>query len=54
MSQQTAPAIFFHADAVESKGKDIVGRRSAGQSFLKGFLEHAGRRDPDQDGSQSF
>ncbi|MFT5066137.1 MAG: glycosyltransferase involved in cell wall biosynthesis [Yoonia sp.] len=42
MSQLTPPAIFFHADAVESKGKDIVGRRSAGQSFLKGFLKHAG------------
>lgn len=42
MTQKSPPAIFFHADAVESKGKDIVGRRSAGQSFLKGFLAHAG------------
>ncbi len=38
----TKPAIFFHPDAVETKGKDIVGRRSSGQSFLKGFLAHAG------------
>ena len=36
----TSPAIFFHADAVESAGKDLVGRRSAGQSFLRGFLQH--------------
>jgi len=34
------PAIFFHPDAIESQGKDLVGRRSAGQSFLRGFLEH--------------
>ncbi len=34
------PAIFFHPDAIETKGKDLVGRRSAGQSFLKGFLKH--------------
>lgn len=40
MTRSTPPAIFFHPDAVETKGKDIVGRRSAGQSFLKGFLAH--------------
>jgi starch synthase len=34
------PAIFFHADAVEGEGKELVGRRSAGQSFLRGFLQH--------------
>ena len=36
----TGPAIFFHPDAVEGAGKDLVGRRSAGQSFLRGFLSH--------------
>lgn len=36
----TNSAIFFHPDAVETKGKDIVGRRSAGQSFLRGYLKH--------------
>ena len=36
----TGPAIFFHADAIEGAGKDVVGRRSAGQSFLRGFLAH--------------
>lgn len=36
----TGPAIFFHADAIEGAGKDLVGRRSAGQSFLRGFLAH--------------
>lgn len=35
-------ALFFHADAVESKDKEIVGRRSSGQSFLKGYLRHVG------------
>lgn len=35
-------AIFFHPDAIESAGKDLVGRRSAGQSFLKGYLTHTG------------
>ncbi len=34
------PAIFFHPDAIETGGGDLVGRRSAGQSFLKGFLRH--------------
>lgn len=33
-------AYFFHSDAIESKGSDLVGRRSAGQSFLRGYLEH--------------
>ncbi len=37
----TAPAIFFHSDAVETEGKDLVGRRSAGESFLRGWLAHA-------------
>ncbi|MCB5199351.1 glycosyltransferase family 4 protein [Loktanella sp. TSTF-M6] len=36
----TGPAIFFHSDAIEGEGKDLVGRRSAGQSFLRGFLRH--------------
>ena len=36
----TGPGIFFHADAIEGEGKDLVGRRSAGQSFLRGFLAH--------------
>ena len=37
------PAIFFHPDAVESNGAKLVGRRSAGQSILNGFLKHASR-----------
>lgn len=40
MMRENPPAIFFHPDAVETKGKEIVGRRSSGQSFLKGFLKH--------------
>jgi len=35
-------AIFFHPDAVEGSGRDLVGRRSAGSGFLKGWLAHAG------------
>ena len=37
MPDQT-PAIYFHQDAIEGKGRDLVGRRSAGSSFLKGWL----------------
>jgi alpha-maltose-1-phosphate synthase len=40
MTMGVTPAIYFHPDAVEGTGKDLVGRRSAGQSFLKGFLRH--------------
>ncbi|MFZ3584637.1 hypothetical protein ACOI1H_21120 [Loktanella sp. DJP18] len=36
----TGPALFFHADAVEGAGKDLVGPRAGGQSFLRGFLAH--------------
>jgi glycosyltransferase involved in cell wall biosynthesis len=35
-------AIFFHPDQVEGGGRDLVGRRSAGSSFLAGWLAHAG------------
>lgn len=34
-------AIFFHSDAIESETADLVGRRSAGQSFLRGFMAHS-------------
>jgi len=34
------PAIFFHPDAIESKDTELVGRRSAGQSFARAFLEN--------------
>lgn len=37
---QSSTAIFFHADAIEGEGKDLVGRRSAGQSFMRGYFEH--------------
>ncbi len=40
MTTINQPAIFFHPDAIESEGKELVGRRSSGQSFLKGFLNH--------------
>jgi hypothetical protein len=43
--QSDANAIYFHPDAIEGQGRDLVGRRSAGQSFLKGFLAHGGGAD---------
>ncbi|WP_373354957.1 glycosyltransferase family 4 protein [Pseudoroseicyclus sp. CXY001] len=33
-------ALYFHPDQIEGEGRDLVGRRSAGESFLKGWLEH--------------
>jgi len=35
-----ATAILFHPDAIESEGASLVGRRSSGQSFLRGYLDH--------------
>lgn len=35
-----ATAIYFHPDQVEGQGRDLVGRRSAGEGFLKGYLAH--------------
>jgi glycosyltransferase involved in cell wall biosynthesis len=35
-----ATAIYFHPDQIEGQGRDLVGRRSAGESFLKGYLAH--------------
>ena len=35
------PAIYYHPDAIESKGSTLVGRRSAGQSILNGFCQYA-------------
>lgn len=40
MATTALPAFYFHPDAVETKGKDLVGRRSAGQTALRGFLDH--------------
>lgn len=42
MASASRSALFFHPDAIEGKGKDLVGRRSAGQSFLRGYLRHMG------------
>jgi len=33
-------AIFYHSDAIETEGTELVGRRAAGQSFLRGYLDH--------------
>lgn len=33
-------AILYHSDAIEKEGADLVGRRSAGQSFLRAYLKY--------------
>ncbi|NCO85286.1 MAG: glycosyltransferase family 4 protein [Rhodobacterales bacterium] len=40
MNSTATPALYFHPDQIEGEGRDLVGRRSAGQSFLAGFLRH--------------
>ena len=35
-----ATAIYFNPDQVEGKGRALVGRRSAGEGFLKAYLAH--------------
>ncbi len=35
-----ATAIFFNPDQIEGKERGLVGRRSAGEGFLKGYLAH--------------
>lgn len=40
MPGKPIPAIYFHPDQVEGAGRDLVGRRSAGESFLKGWLRN--------------
>lgn len=34
-------AIFFHPDGYDTTGAQLMGRHSAGESFLRGFLRHA-------------
>ncbi|MGZ9812525.1 glycosyltransferase family 4 protein [Pseudoroseicyclus sp. H15] len=37
----TSPAaLYFHPDQIEGAGRDLVGRRSAGEGFLKGWLQY--------------
>ena len=40
-ARPSTPALFFHPDQIEGAGRDLVGRRSAGSSFLAGWLAHA-------------
>jgi glycosyltransferase involved in cell wall biosynthesis len=42
MTETGGTAIYFHPDAIEGEGRELVGRRSAGSSFLRGYLAHAG------------
>ncbi|NDV02515.1 glycosyltransferase family 4 protein [Pseudoroseicyclus tamaricis] len=37
----TSPAaLYFHPDQIEGEGRDLVGRRSAGEGFLKAWVRH--------------
>jgi glycosyltransferase involved in cell wall biosynthesis len=38
----TNAAIFMHADAFDTTGEKLLGRHSAGESFLRGFIRHSG------------
>src|SRR5690606_21233719 len=33
--------LYFHRDAYDTRGARLMGRHSAGESFLRGFLRHA-------------
>ncbi len=37
----TNAAIYIHADAIDTTGPRLMGRHSAGESFLRGFIRHA-------------
>lgn len=34
------PCLYFHPDAYTTKGRKVMGRHVAGESFLKGYLNH--------------
>ena len=34
------PCLYFHPDAYTTKGRKVMGRHVAGESFLKGYLGH--------------
>src|SRR5689334_5316077 len=36
----TNAAIFFHPNGFDTSGTTLLGRHSAGESFLRGFLRH--------------
>lgn len=37
----TNAAIYIHTDAFDTRGERLMGRHSAGESFMRGFLRHA-------------
>ena len=34
------PCLYFHPDAYTTKGRKVMGRHVAGESFLRGYLDH--------------
>ena len=34
-------ALLFHPDAYDTSGPQLMGRHSAGESFMRGFLRYA-------------
>ncbi|MEM7422685.1 MAG: hypothetical protein AAF334_03125, partial [Pseudomonadota bacterium] len=41
MSTRSTASIYHHPDAIESDDTPLAGRRTAGQSFLRGYARHA-------------
>jgi hypothetical protein len=35
------PCIYYHPEAYTTSGPKLMGRHAAGESFLRGFLQHA-------------
>lgn len=39
------PCIYYHPEAYTTSGPKLMGRNAAGESFLRGFIEHAATHD---------
>ena len=39
------PCIYYHPEAYTTSGPKLMGRNAAGESFLRGFIEHAASED---------
>jgi hypothetical protein len=35
------PCIYYHPEAYTTSGPKLMGRHAAGESFLRGFVQHA-------------
>ncbi len=58
-SESPAAAIYYMPDGYSMAGRRLMGRQSAGASFLAGYARHAGTRDlacmaPDRKAAETF